>query len=267
MKMAPRRAPSFFKVLIGDFSNQLRIPPAFKKHFGGSVPQNCIIWSCAEERSWNVNIRKVDDDRLLFHQGWAAFVRDNSLEMGDFLLFRYEGDSQFHVDMYGKNCCQKLAAADPANQTDVLREKIQKKSSAARQRIIRRSSWSIVAAEAKQEKGRGRALEAAEKFMSTSNYPSFIRVMRPTNLHNRYLNIAMSFVNTYIKKSKTTLKFQILDKLWPVNLISNQRRALLCGGFPAFAKEQSLQAGDVCVFELIDRDDHVLKVSIFRNMN
>ncbi|GMP31583.1 hypothetical protein CsSME_00005736 [Camellia sinensis var. sinensis] len=23
MKMAPRRAPSFFKVLIGDFSNQL----------------------------------------------------------------------------------------------------------------------------------------------------------------------------------------------------------------------------------------------------
>ncbi|KAL7224042.1 hypothetical protein ACSBR1_025487 [Camellia fascicularis] len=264
MKMAPRRAPSFFKVLIGDFSNQLRIPPAFKKHFGGSVPQNCIIWSCADERSWNVNIRKVDDDRLLFQQGWAAFVRDNSLEMGDFLLFRYEGDSQFHVDMYGKNCCQKLATTDPANQTDELQEKMQKKSSAARQRVIRRSSWSIVAAEAK---GRGRALEAAEKFMSTSNYPSFIRVMRPANLHNRYLNIAMSFVNTHIKKSKTTLKFQISDKLWPVNLTSNQRRALLCGGFPAFAKEQSLQVGDVCVFELIDRDDHVLKVSIFRNMN
>ncbi|KAL4651864.1 hypothetical protein ACB092_01G191600, partial [Castanea dentata] len=42
---------------------------------------------------------------------------------------------------------------------------------------------------------------------------------------------------------------------------------VISGGWYAFARENTLRVGDVCVFELIMRDDVVLKVHIFRCLN
>ena len=49
-------------------------------------------------------------NNLFFHKGWGAFVQDNSLKMADFLLFRYAGDSNFCVKIYGKDCCEKCVS-------------------------------------------------------------------------------------------------------------------------------------------------------------
>jgi hypothetical protein len=55
---------------------------------------------------------KEVDNNLFFHKGWGAFVQDNSLKMADFLLFRYAGDSNFCVKIYGKDCCEKGVSGD-----------------------------------------------------------------------------------------------------------------------------------------------------------
>lgn len=101
-----RRTPSFFKVLIGDFSVQLRIPIAFVNRFNGELPHKVIIWSPAKRRSWRIDVEKVDN-RLAFTNGWTVFVQENSLKFADFLLFRYVGNSKFSVRMYGKDGCEK----------------------------------------------------------------------------------------------------------------------------------------------------------------
>ena len=65
------------------------------------------------------------------------------------------------------------------------------------------------------------------------------------------------------------MKLQVMDQFWPVKLYAYEGmyRSSVCklsAGWSTFATENTLQVGDVCVFELIMRDDVVLKVHIFR---
>ncbi|KAA8547272.1 hypothetical protein F0562_003864 [Nyssa sinensis] len=258
------RRPSFFKVLMGDFSQQLRIPPAFVKHFNGVVPLKCMLWNSAK-RSWHVDVEMVDK-KLFFQKGWGPFVQDNSLEAGDFLLFQCTGNSQFYVEMYGKNCCEKdvtEATMTSDKPTGKFQRLIHEHDESARQRVTRRTSCSSVAEETEED----RALNEARKFMSNSKYPSFKCIMRPSYLQNGYMSVPPSFAKLHITEGTESVKLQISKKSWPVNCIIYTKNCVLTGGWTAFARKHALQLGDVCVFELIHRSDVVLKVSIFRHVN
>ncbi|XP_038714674.1 B3 domain-containing protein Os03g0620400-like isoform X2 [Tripterygium wilfordii] len=78
------------------------------KHFHGAWPQKCIIWSPLG-RSWLVEMVNLNDS-LFFGKGWKAFVEDHSLEEGDLLLFKYDGNLVFDVKVFGKNRCEKSMA-------------------------------------------------------------------------------------------------------------------------------------------------------------
>uniref|UniRef100_A0A5B7CCL1 TF-B3 domain-containing protein n=1 Tax=Davidia involucrata TaxID=16924 RepID=A0A5B7CCL1_DAVIN len=256
------RRPSFFKVLIGDFFEQSRIPPEFvKKHLNGVVPHKWMLQNPAR-RAWRVDMKKVGNS-LFFQKGWGAFVQDNSLETGDFLLFRYDGNSQFSVEMYGKNCCEKDAteATAMSNKPSQFQRLVQEES--AGEQVTPRTSCSS-ASEATQE---DRALKEATKFMSISKYPSFKYIMRSAYLQSGYVGIPLCFVNRHMKEGTKRVKLQISNKSWSVNLSIYGRGSRLGGGWRKFARECNLGLGDVCVFELINRNDTVLKVSIFRHIN
>ena len=71
------------------------------------------------------------------------------------------------------------------------------------------------------------------------------------------------------KGSVLTVKLQVVDRVWPVKLCAYEgmyqsSSCKFSGGWSAFATENTLRVGDVCVFELIIKDDVVLKVHIFR---
>ncbi|PRQ49170.1 putative transcription factor B3-Domain family [Rosa chinensis] len=102
--MARKRKPSFFKVLIGDFSDKLRIPQAFRKHLAASVLQQSHLRTPAG--TWLVDV-KSDNGRFFLQKGWKQFVHDNGLKLGEFLIFRYAGNSKFYVDIYGRHGCKK----------------------------------------------------------------------------------------------------------------------------------------------------------------
>ncbi|KAK1311374.1 hypothetical protein QJS10_CPA08g00460 [Acorus calamus] len=55
---------------------------------------------------WNVKVSMVDGF-LAFHEGWSAFVSDNSLEVGEMIVFRYLGGSHFTVEIFDKTACEK----------------------------------------------------------------------------------------------------------------------------------------------------------------
>lgn len=62
---------------------------------------------------------KKADDYFIFEKGGRKFVDDNSLKFGDFLVFAYNGNSEFHVIVFGQNKCPKqidITAMDGDNE-------------------------------------------------------------------------------------------------------------------------------------------------------
>ncbi|XP_062010897.1 B3 domain-containing protein At4g34400-like isoform X1 [Rosa rugosa] len=103
--MATTRKPSFFKVLIGDhFCNRLKIPGAFLEHFDERVPEQCHLRIGTQ--TWLVDVEMVNQ-KFYFQNGWKEFVLENGLRGCEFLVFFYNGNSEFYVHIYGKNACRK----------------------------------------------------------------------------------------------------------------------------------------------------------------
>jgi len=63
-----------------------------------------------------------------------------------------------------------------------------------------------------------------------------------------------------IENKEKYLKLQLGERSWNVKLLNNR----LSAGWTSFASESELQPGDVCVFELINREDSVFKVHVFK---
>lgn len=45
---------------------------------------------------------------VFFLQGWPQFLTDNSVEEGDFLVFRYDGSHVFDFRLFGRTACDKV---------------------------------------------------------------------------------------------------------------------------------------------------------------
>ncbi|KAM7485673.1 hypothetical protein LguiA_001682 [Lonicera macranthoides] len=230
-----------------------------------------------------------DENAVHFANGWQDFVKENSLQEGEFLVLRYNGSSSFTVRIFGKDVCmkdnylamEKIATANikseaasetesEAASTDTQNSpKIPEKSRGSfqlsghkksRKRLMNQR-FSLTAADVKIEDG---ALKAAYELISSSKHPTFKVIMPQTYLERNYMDIPPSFVQRHMKKDTKWVELLIKNKSWPVNLTSPQRNRI-CKGWRKCQRGNSFQVGDVCVFELIDRDKPVLKVSIFKS--
>ncbi|CAN6460002.1 unnamed protein product [Victoria cruziana] len=97
------KKPHFFKVLLESCREQLRIPPAFAHH----VKKESSYATLESEavKNWRVKLA-ADRDGLLFKNGWKEFFEHHVLRVGDFLLFRYNGNMHFTVQVFGRSCCE-----------------------------------------------------------------------------------------------------------------------------------------------------------------
>ena len=78
--------------------------------------------------------------------------------------------------------------------------------------------------------------------------------------------IPVHFIKRNYIQNGQYVMLKVGDRLWEVRfVISRKVQGSFSIGWSSFAKENNLQVGDTCVFELIKRDDVVLKVSIFRH--
>ncbi|CAN0860316.1 B3 domain-containing protein REM17 [Linum grandiflorum] len=103
--------PHFFQPLIPDFENQFSIPEAFCKHLDAGVRggrklgwQNVVLRSPLG-KSYTVT---VHNGRELKH-GWKQFVDEHDLHVGDFLVFRLEGEMVFDVMVFDPSFSERTA--------------------------------------------------------------------------------------------------------------------------------------------------------------
>ncbi|KAJ1419765.1 DNA-binding barrel domain superfamily [Sesbania bispinosa] len=85
-----------------------KIPDAFICRMEGRS-YGIVLLTGPSGNTWQVRLSKQDND-IFFHHGWPTFVGDHCLECGDLLVFRYEGNLHFTVQVFDKNACEKEAA-------------------------------------------------------------------------------------------------------------------------------------------------------------
>ncbi|XP_061338733.1 B3 domain-containing transcription factor VRN1-like [Gastrolobium bilobum] len=108
------------------------------------------------------------------------------------------------------------------------------------------------------------SLKEVMKF--TSENPFFIINIWPSYVRKSRASIPSAFARKYVQKNKQNVMIQFGKKLWPVRLLYYPINSVVnfAAGWNLFAKESKLQVGDICIFELINREEYVFDVHIFR---
>lgn len=77
-------------------------------------------------------------------------------------------------------------------------------------------------------------------------------------------NVPRGFIMQHIQEIKEIVTLRHSSRTWPVKLRSYPSGLMqFSSGWIAFVRGTGLRVGNVCVFELIDRDDIVFRVYIF----
>ncbi|CAK8565826.1 unnamed protein product [Lathyrus sativus] len=107
-----------------------------------------------------------------------------------------------------------------------------------------------------------RAREVAAKFISSN--PFFTILIKPNHLADFRLSVPN--LEGVIENKEKNVILQIGESSWNVKLLrvnKDIKGRHLSAGWSLFASENELQLGDVCVFELINKEDLVFKVHVF----
>ncbi|KAF0931399.1 hypothetical protein E2562_004531 [Oryza meyeriana var. granulata] len=101
--------PRFIKLLQQEDLEKMKIPEKFVQQqlteTYTNSHQNAII-VCPLGKFWRVELEREQPDVLL-RDGWLAFLAAHDLSEGNILLFRYEGNMVFTVEVFLQNGCLK----------------------------------------------------------------------------------------------------------------------------------------------------------------
>jgi hypothetical protein len=90
-----------------------KIPVKFAARFKGKI--SGTIQLKARNGSICEIAVKTCADKMILQSGWEEFVNEHDLEKGDFLVFSYNGDSQFRVEIYDPSGCEKASSCVSRN--------------------------------------------------------------------------------------------------------------------------------------------------------
>ncbi|MCL7052189.1 hypothetical protein MKW94_021466 [Papaver nudicaule] len=286
---------------------RLVLPNEFTKKYGKELSDHAII--TIPNGIWHIGISKGEGE-LVFEKGWPEFMEFYSVCVGHLILFRYDGNSIFHVNIFdidsteidyypshmdntkhevelvssysdevevvlpSKNRKVEVISL-PSNNTQSIYEPSM--SSVSTTQSIYEPSMST-RHEFSQNKRKQRAfiplrfhtkefratVEAAEAFKPEN--PFFKLIIQASHI-KRGVTVPAVFAAAHLTSiTQIMITVRVSDgRSWEVKYIfraPTERR--LSQGWNKFAADNDLKEGDVCVFELIDREKIELNVHIFR---
>ncbi|GLT37271.1 hypothetical protein SLA2020_116010 [Shorea laevis] len=213
----------------------------FRKYF--PKHNNDAILCICNGKTWSVVCSREMKPKLL--RGWKEFAQGNNLEVGDVCVFEMINQTKitFSVAIF-RSVQEAKIGQSPGKQ--VLFEKV---------------PFYLKRALVPTEKARDPQRVTSFK----SENPFFRVTIQPSYVHSD-VGVPCFFIEEHVKQNVEAVKLQIGDRLWPVKLYrsSRYRKTKLSSGWGTFVTENSIKVGEVCMFELINREEAVLKVHIFR---
>ncbi|KAK9164337.1 hypothetical protein Syun_005239 [Stephania yunnanensis] len=97
---ATAHAPHFFKIIHSDMIDEgrLRIPTKFTSNFPNGLSDVAKL-SVPGGKIWDIKLKKYGDG-MWFEKGLREFIKYYFINAGHLLLFRYDGNSKFHVIIF-----------------------------------------------------------------------------------------------------------------------------------------------------------------------
>ncbi|KAL6144196.1 hypothetical protein ACLB2K_054891 [Fragaria x ananassa] len=209
-------------------------------------------------------------------KGWLPFVRENNLKVGDVCVFTLVNSIEllFEVVFFptteSANCSSPtghgIGSTIQNGRTESSVVKVEPECSLSCEigfnlgNNMSKTKGQVTQMPSSSLRTSRVNLEAASKFSPKNPF------FKVTLGSGHSLHVPDKFARSFIKHVKQTGILQVKDRSWHVNLIpfKKPRAISICGGWAAFIKENCLREGDVCIFELMEMIDIVLKVHIFR---
>lgn len=273
------RKPHFFKVLLGDFACQLKLPPNFLKHISNE-PLEIAILLAPNGCKWPVDI-KTTSDGTYFTTGWSNFVTYHSLKEREFLVFEYRGNLHFSIQVFDTTACEREDLFDlpPYNKSNIdfcrdesnVKKNIGNvpiriaKTKSKKRKFINGIKYSQNCLAVREESLR--ASEAAKSFRS--EFPSVVVHMTASKVESEAgicsMRLPMCFSRKHLPREKTIMSLiDPNEKAWTVTYRPGKKdgRDALGRGWIDLVRANNMEHGDHCVFEL--KAPTLLKVHIFR---
>ncbi|VVB10779.1 unnamed protein product [Arabis nemorensis] len=222
--------PHFFQPLLPGFQSHLEIPVKFfSKNIEGKHESKTLnLRSDASERTWKV---KMEGHSLT--NGWKEFVEAHDLRIGDFVVFRHEGDMLFHVTALGPSCCEIQYTTSRSHDEDEEGDETGE-SSRKKKKIVENVK--------------------SESDQSLSDLSSFSQTVTASNLSRDTMSVPMEFAkrNGLNKESQEIVLMNEEGKSWESELKSIVSNRVYIGrGWTSFCSANRLEAGDSCTFKLL----------------
>ncbi|KAE9605232.1 putative transcription factor B3-Domain family [Lupinus albus] len=233
--------PHFILVMKTSHVNgySLRIPTEFAEKYLKKT-KAVVHLQVMDERTWPV-VYVVPS----ITTGWNKFASDNNLNIGNvcvFELIKRKENISFKVFIFrvAEESNYPLSKGKNENQSQTIP-------------LLISPCLGMI-----------RPMKEAEKFNSEN--PIFIVKIKRSFMSRNGPNIPFLFIRKYFEKKKQTVIIQFGKKLWPVSFLHYEYRSScqLSSGWSLFAEESKLEAGDVCIFELIYKEIAVFGVHVFR---
>ncbi|KAF4376850.1 hypothetical protein G4B88_015794 [Cannabis sativa] len=241
--------PSF----VGSKSKYCMGVPSFfaKTYLISSSPQDVIL-KVQDGGTWCVkyHVRPLGvSSKATIESGWKAFVQDNNLKVGDvcvFVLRKSSGVILFEVVILHDNGL----ANSPIQQIPVSEENTGNQGTNNNKRP--------------SSSGLGIASEAAMKFFSDNPY--FQVKLKPYNVGGHaQVYIPLAYANPWFEKKPQTVTLWVGEDYWHVIVTLNKASNIggleyrFSAGWRAFARDNSLNPSDVCIFDLIKKNKPEIK--------
>ncbi|POO02690.1 B3 DNA binding domain containing protein [Trema orientale] len=90
----------FFAVVLEETlqENKLRIPQKFVRKYGEALSDSVFVKLPCGSR-WKIKLAK-QDNKIWLEEGWPDFAKHYSIKRGGMVIFRYEGNSEFHAVIF-----------------------------------------------------------------------------------------------------------------------------------------------------------------------
>ncbi|XP_056696495.1 B3 domain-containing protein REM16 isoform X2 [Spinacia oleracea] len=100
---------NFFLTLPTNFHHHLTLPKKFTEYMKSKLPEQIVLK--VNRVSWNVNLKKEEDDIMFHGDGWEEFVKAYSLKKADILVFKYNRRESFEVLLFDRaSLCEQEAS-------------------------------------------------------------------------------------------------------------------------------------------------------------
>ncbi|KAK7407638.1 hypothetical protein VNO78_09612 [Psophocarpus tetragonolobus] len=251
---------AFFMVILTDEKENIVrrpvVPINFVREYLVNMSHQNVMMMQFRKKLWPVKLSFTENNRgtitrCSFSAGWHLFSRKNKLQPGDVCIFELinKEDAIFNLHVFRDH--SKFPSTNWTSETSS--ERSSQLESLCKPKILT-----------------SRAREVASKF--TSKNPFFMITLTLNLQANipRCPRVPANFVTEYfVNMKQNVLMMQFRNSSWPVKLVLNEhdKSGTLSAGWSSFARENELEPGDVCIFELVNGENATFDVHVFCGHN